>query len=166
MRSPSLIPTNHSHEPRLTAGAERLVMKIGPRIDEKTATWFERNFGSRNAGAEFVLDAFPGLYRETLRGLRGRFTAGELSLILDVMNGTMITPQFVGHTIAANIEDGMRLDRLDQKWKTDARGFITKLQNLELFHLAALEIWARAFWEGGYFERGIEDYLQPLLEPA
>lgn len=140
-------------------------MNIEARTDEKTAEWCEMNFGSRNDGAEFVLDVFPGLYRETLRELRGRFTEGELSLILDVMNGTMITPQLAGHSLAANAEDGMRLDRLDVKWETEPTAFMAKLGGLGMFERVCMEIWARAFWVSGAWERenGLEDYIESLL---
>lgn len=124
-------------------------MKLGPRISDTAATWLSAHFSSRNAGAEYILEAFPELYRRVLRDLDGRFTPGELSLMLDVMNGHMLTPQLAGQSLIISCVDSMDLDGTGEKWKIDPEGFTDSLQGLRPFELACLEIWARAFWESG-----------------
>jgi len=124
-------------------------MKLGPRISDTAATWLSAHFSTRNAGAEYILEAFPELYRRVLRDLKGRFTPGELSLLLDVMNGHMLTPQLAGQSLIISCVDSMALDGTDTKWGVDAQGFADSLQGCRPFELACLEIWAQAFWESG-----------------
>ena len=140
------------------------MLKIGPRISEKTSEWLTCQFSSRNAGAEYLLEVVPQLYRRTLRDLRGRFTPGELSLMLDCMNATMLTPQLAGQQLAINCIDSMELDLTAEKWSVDRQAFTERLQALSLWESACLEIWARGFWESGTWkqENGLREWVGQL----
>jgi hypothetical protein len=122
-------------------------MKLGPRVSDSAAAWLEYNFSSRGAGAEFVLEAFPELYRRALHSLKGRFSAGELSLMVDMLNATWIMPNLAGQHLEICASDSMALDGTDVKWGVDRAPFLAKIKALSLFERACLEIWCRAFWE-------------------
>lgn len=120
--------------------------KVTPGLTEKTNAWYKSNFENVNHGAAYTLEAMPELYGRTLRDLRGMFSAGELSLMLDVQNGCFLSPVAAGQHLTANVEDGIALDRQDQKWKIDGAELVKKLHALKPFEIAMLEIWAGAFW--------------------
>jgi hypothetical protein len=133
-------------------------MKIGPRISESAGAWLGQNFSSRNAGAEYVLEAFPECYRRTMYDLKGRFSAGELSLLIDTFNSTMLSPRLAGQHLALSAHDSMILDGTDQKWSVDREGFEAKIAALSFFECAALEIWVKAFWEQ-HEKNNLEEYV-------
>ena len=125
-------------------------LKITPRILDTTEKWLSENFATKHAGAEFVLDAFPVLYRRGLADLRGQFSAPELSLLLDVFNGLyFLTPGLLGEHLVAPATYGIRLEGLAEKWGVEKDSFLARLDSLSFFERACLEIWLRAFWESG-----------------
>lgn len=115
-----------------------------PRISEASAKFYPTVFSSLNAGLEYTIDAFPALYRRTLYDLKGTFSHGELMLMVDVYNATMLTP---GHQmLCAQVSDGIALDHLDEKWEIDGAALNAKIAALPIFAAACLEIWANGFW--------------------
>ncbi|MBA7559402.1 hypothetical protein ES708_01016 [subsurface metagenome] len=118
---------------------------ISPKISENTAKFYPGLFRSLNAGAVYALEIFPRLYQRTLHDMRGRFSAGELSLMVDVMKATMLTPTSAGQSLAANVSDGIALDGLDTKWEIDGGTLNKKMDTLTIFEVVCLEIWATGF---------------------
>lgn len=163
---------------------------ISPRISEKTSEFLLSLGGTVNAGAEYSLGmltnmatehapatfgnaimgidyavkAFSRLYRKALMDIIGTFEKNELLLMLDNMNGVMLTPAIAGQHIVHNVLDGIALDGLDKKWKIDADTIKEKLVSLTDMQLIALELWCRAFWEVTYHSdnSNIEDYVKQL----
>ncbi|RLC76939.1 MAG: hypothetical protein DRI61_12400, partial [Chloroflexi bacterium] len=119
-----------------------------------------------NAGCEYILNAWPGIVKRTLADLSGQFTAGELSLIIDVFNGTALTPGLAGQHIAINVADSIDLDHTDQKWSVDKKTILKKLQNLTIFQAAVLEIWANGFWYGKNQpeKQNLKKYIRELAQ--
>ena len=139
---------------------------IGPRILESTADFLRQKFETTNSGAEIVLEAFPNLYEQALSDLRGKFSMGELCLMIDVMNGLMLTPGQLGHILVADVEDGISLDGLDEKWKVDSEDMIARLRALPFFYICVLEVWSKVFWTSGIFEKedGLDEWAGPLAK--
>lgn len=121
--------------------------KITPRINEKSENFLKKNFKNMNAGAEYILDSIQAVSRIYMgHQLKGKFTALELKLMLDVMNGTMLTAQFAGQHLLGNVEDGIALDKLDKKWEIDGDTLIKKIKSLSIPDIFFLEIWIQGFW--------------------
>ena len=141
-------------------------MQVAPRIEDKVGEWIGTIFPSRNNGAEYVLEAFFELYRRTIFNLRGRFTGGELSLMIDAMRGNMLTPLLSGQHLAISCMDAMRLDGLDKKWNIDRDLLEGKMTQLTLFEAAVLEIWSKGFWESKFYDKqdGLEEWISQLAE--
>jgi len=119
---------------------------VAPGLSEKTYSWYTETFDNPNQGVVYALESYPELYGRTLRDLRGVFTAGELSLMLDVQNGCLLMPQVAGQHLLADVEDGIALEGMAEKWKINGEALIEKIRRLKLFEIAMLEIWAGAFW--------------------
>ena len=115
-----------------------------------------------------VVKSFEALYFSCIReDLKDLFSKNELLLMIDVMNGTMLTPGSSGHQISANVEDGIALDRLDEKWEIDKTAIIKKLSGLSLFQKTALELWTKKFWiqtetEGAIDIEAYAEQLSPI----
>jgi len=142
------------------------MIKTAPRISKTTAEFIPGQFRTLNAGCEHILNSWPGLFRLTLNELKERFSQGELGIMLDVMNGSMIGSDNYGRHLTMNCTDGVALYRLDKKWNIEKDPFFEKLGNLTTFQAACLEIWANAFWysqTAKNSEGTIEDYIKSLL---
>ena len=138
---------------------------ISARLSAPSVAWYEQNFHTKTYGATYVLDAFPAVIRKTLYSdLRGIFTAGELSLILDVCNGLAFTIGLAGNHLPIQVDDGMVLDGLDKKWGVDRDQFLKKLRHLSTVEIFCLELWAGAFWLPSQVQ-GIADYIRPMTTP-
>ena len=144
---------------------------VAPKITAATAEWYKTTWPSLNAGVTIAIEMLPRLHAEAIAELRGKFSRGELAMILDVMNGhagVMVLggSMSVGYHIPPNIEDSFRIypGMYEEKWEiTDAAGFVKRLNGVTRFHLVALEIWSAAFWEKHYETVGLDDYCRPLL---
>ena len=102
-------------------------------------------------------EAVPRLAKQTLaRELRGKFTRGELSMILDVLNGhgmaMRMSPHTPGQHIGLSIHDSFEIypGSYEEKWGVDKAHMLETLKECTVFQLAALEYWAAMFWEGDY----------------
>lgn len=138
--------------------------QISPRIDAQCAQRIEQHFPSLNAGATYLLESWWPVYRATLEEMRGRFSRGELGAMLDVSNGLILTPGIAGNHLAADVGDGCTLDGLDRKWGIQRSEVLSKLHASTCAQRAALEIWARAFWESGQDDS--EVWIDQLAAPA
>ncbi len=136
---------------------------VTPRIREGAKDWYGENFVSTNAGIVFTLESFPELYKRALMEVKGRFSRGEILLIVDVYNATLLTPGMP--MLEAQVSDGIALDGLDKKWEIDGKAMMKKLQALTSFQFAILEIWANGYWyaQTGKELRDLEKYVEELL---
>lgn len=90
-------------------------------------------------------------YFETLRrsagALREALSEGEVSLILDALNGVGMmdehSPAFIPH----EIKDAIDIDRLDRKWGVDGASLVAKLSAMSYAQLCALADAAERYWE-------------------
>lgn len=137
------------------------IVKTAPRIIEKSAAFYRDKFDTLNAGLEYVLEAFPDLYRRTLADLRGKFTRGELMLMIDVQNGHWYNPHGAGMEMTPNVSDGIALDHLDEKWGIDGDALNKKLAAVSHFDRTCLEIWVQSFWNQDEHDN-IEEYVKQL----
>lgn len=115
-------------------------------------------------------EALPRMVRHTLAyELRGKFTKGELSMIVDVLNGHGMTmrmsPMTPGQHIGLSVSDSFELypGAYEEKWGVDKAHMVEALSGLTSFQLAALEYWAAMFWEGDFnAENALEKHCAVL----
>lgn len=101
--------------------------------------------GSRDRSATIARDLarLYDLYKLALREVP--LTVGEACLICDVLNGTMMDASS-STMLWAEVEDGIRLDRLDEKWGVDGDALVAKLKGLDRLTCLALVDAAERFW--------------------
>lgn len=80
---------------------------------------------------------------------RRKFTAGEQSMLLDIFNGTFLTPGILGQHITAQVEDSFRLypGEYEGKWGVDKTAMLEKINALDKYDSALVELWAVGFWQ-------------------
>ena len=137
--------------------------KIAPRISDSAAKFLAENFKSTNAGAEYMLDSFSSLFMHLKQKVKKKFLKGELLLMIDVMNATMLTPESVGRHLEINIKDGIELEGLDAKREISAIVLGKKFHALDISEKWFLEIWSNSFWYGSNEGEGIEEYVEELI---
>jgi len=140
-----------------------MTKSTAPRLGDAHAEFILKYFPTLNSGCEYILNAWPGIVKRTLADLSGQFTAGELSLIIDVFNGTRLTSGLAGQHLEVQVTDGIDLDRLDKKWDVSPDDIIAKIRGLSIFEAAVLEIWANGFWYGkNQPKQDLEKYIREL----
>lgn len=73
-------------------------------------------------------------------------SADEMALILDVLNGVIFSDTISIHMVYAEVEDGIGMDQLDQKWSVDGKALSEKIKNLEYAEKVALVDAAERWW--------------------
>jgi hypothetical protein len=140
------------------------------RLKPETVDWFQRYFPSLSGGTTFTIEMLPTAYAHTMAEVRGRFSLGELSMILDVLNGhgnilCYGSSSMAGQHIELSIHDSFRLypGVYEDKWNIpDPAGFQKRLAGLTHFQKIAIEIWAAGFWENHETAKP-EDWCKPLV---
>lgn len=97
---------------------------------------------------------------------RKKFTRGEQQMLIDIYNGTMLTPHLLGQMLVGQVEDSFRLypGVYEEKWGVTQKDMIDKIISLDPMSAALAELWAVAFWGTG--EGKLEDYLAGKINQA
>lgn len=136
---------------------------ISCRPSPQGVEWLEKMFDRPGTGACFCIDTMRTLYQIGTSEIRGKFTREELSLFLDVMNGTWISEGMIGQHLGANVAD-CEPDGTPDKWGVDLKDCLKKLDGLTLFQCAILETWCKGFWEKNHDgEKALEEWTKILL---
>lgn len=145
---------------------KRKEVRVAPRLQESVEKFLDENFRSKNFGAEYILTAWGPLYRRTLADLKGVFSRGELMLLIDSFNSTMLTPGLSGQHLLAHVEDSIDLDHLDEKWEVCRTELVAKVEALPIFSRTAMELWANGYWYGRPDDQDLPDldgYVNAIL---
>ena len=133
--------------------------RTSPRVSVNSETWITSNFSSLNGGSEYILEATANVAKRMRARIKQIFSPSELSLMIDCMNGTILTPSLAGQIIGLNVSDAIELDSLDEKWGVPKGGIIEKLDALSIPETMHLEIWCQGFWEQQP-DTTLEDYIK------
>lgn len=76
-------------------------------------------------------------------------TEGELLMVLDVMNGTIVTPGLEGRCVVINVEDSFIIypGMYEEKWGVDKKVMLEKLRAMPADWLVLIEKWATDYWD-------------------
>src|SRR5690606_30197063 len=89
------------------------------------------------------LDRLYTLYRRALR--RANLSLDEACLITDALNGSSVTTD-TAYMLWAAIENSIKYEGLQEKWKVDGKALVEKLLSLnEIQSLAVIDA-AERFW--------------------
>lgn len=118
-----------------------------------------------SGGATYLVDSFPAIFRQNLIDLKGKFTAGEINLMMSAMKGSSLAPEFAGRRITLNVQDHITLDGAADIYGVDGDALVERIQALPVAQLALLELWIHGFWMQVDDSDGLslEDYIKPIL---
>lgn len=113
--------------------------------------------GGKNEVIELILQRYYEVILATKRAMRGKFTDGELSLIMEVCNGWLAESHI--NYLWAEVADGIGLNQLDIKWGvSESESLVERLRNLSLIELYAMHDAITLFWgdENGSLNEAFE----------
>lgn len=139
--------------------------QLGPRADLKTEKFLQEWFGNANAGAEYAIELVHVLFKGTLQKQWGRFTRGELMLMLEGMRDRDLVAASAGHGFLNEIEYSLHHGAADKRWNVEKKDFISKIKALSVPEAAFLEIWAHAYWKSDRLgEETMKEWAQKLTD--
>lgn len=124
----------------------RIPQKMYEEMQAKTN---DSSFGSINQQIVDSLQKNEVLLKMSTNELRGIFSVGEWSALADMLNSTMVTPEFRYRPefLIAEIEDTMSLEQdLEKKWNIDITALKEKCSKLTASQLDALYTRVEEFW--------------------
>lgn len=89
------------------------------------------------------LDRYYSLMRKALAGME--FTLAEVSLIVDAMNGAIMSPATARY-LWALVEDGIKLGGAAEGWGASGKALVEKLKGLSEFQSIAIVDAAERYW--------------------
>jgi hypothetical protein len=105
------------------------------------------------------------LYNRTLHEMKGRFTNGELSFLVEAFKETKLSPQLAGQQLKIYCDDAMMFRKLHERWKIKSDVFLKKTEDITSFQTACLEIWAKKFWFAKWKkgEKSLREYVKLII---
>ena len=100
---------------------------------------------------------------------RRNFSRGEQSMLIDIFNGTILTPGILGRHLTAEVEDSFDLYSgvYEEKWGVSRDEMMKKIDSLSPLDAIFLELWAVGFWALNTSEYAeLDDYLSGKLNFA
>jgi len=105
---------------------------------------------SRGPERSSVINRDLDRYYESLRTariqLRQVLSDAELGLLLDNLNGTLMSETYGVRLIYANVEDAMTFENIDKKWNVDGDALVDKLRRMDFIQLCAIADGAERWW--------------------
>lgn len=91
---------------------------------------------------------FLSVITQAMDMARRKFTRGEQLMLIDIFNGTMLTPGILGQHLTAQVEDSFDLypGQYEEKWKVDRKEMVEKIASLDPATSVFLELWAVGYW--------------------
>lgn len=90
-----------------------------------------------------TLPGHHALLLAALEEIRGQFTRGEISCVLDCNNGLFLIGGLIGNHTAANVVDS---PEMDSKWGVETRSLARRIHALTPTQRVALELWTASLW--------------------
>lgn len=119
-------------------------------IFDRTWSEFTRLYGKPSTGAANAVESWLGARRAALTCLKGKFTAPEISGLMDSLNGTAWPDKWMQSRpdmLAAQMADADTFDNLAAKWGYDGPALLEKINNLHPLECFFLIEEIAAFWE-------------------
>lgn len=109
---------------------------VTPRIQPQTAELMGTLFNSTTGGSAYVLDSFPGLFQKNIGYALRSLEPEQRIALIHLMERVDLSPDMAGEHIKTLALSG---------------DMTRKLEYLSVFHMACLELWAKAFYiQSGY----------------
>lgn len=124
------------------------------RLPVDIAAWLEEGQKSSNQTLIDKLRNYKSVISVSTNELKGVFEPSEWSLLVDILNGTIIPSSIRcnNSVLVAQIEDACELDGVDDKWHVVKDVLISKISRLTGAQIEALYTRIESFWDDSYNE--------------
>lgn len=122
------------------------VEKYSISLMSDVAAQIARREGARSTVINDTLERYFWIVDYERRQLRQLLSESEISLICDVLNGTMFSDRYSVTVVPNEIQDGISLDHVDEKWNVDGAALVAKLRGLSYGSLMALVDAVQLWW--------------------
>lgn len=114
---------------------------ISPRVPEEIAGALAEIAGTKNAGAIEACESYIYIRRATWHELKGRFSKAEATALVDMFNGTMLTPQlqYQPEVLRAKIEDAEKYEGSCTRHGADVKKLLGKTDKLTAAQVYVLQ---------------------------
>lgn len=136
------------------------VDKFSVSLEPQVSARLERREGARSTVINDTLERYFWLVDVERRQLRQLLSDGEIALICDVLNGVMFADPHSVNFVSMEVQDGISMDRLDEKWKIDGPALVQKLKGCSYGTMIALVDAVQMWWH----RISMGESLQPTVE--
>lgn len=127
--------------------SKKLSISLYPRAEAFAKARGDVKAGDNVSGAvNKALERYEAILERGRSHLLEILSENEMALIMDVLNGVMFSDTISIHMVYAEVEDGISMDGLDQKWNIDGKALSEKIKNLEYAEKVALVDAAERWW--------------------
>jgi hypothetical protein len=153
---------------------------VSLNIEEDLDDFLNENFGTRTDGFvaaveilrksqqmgfeahEIVenLQFLQQIRRTSLREIKGVFTPDEWKFMVDILNGTLITPEFrcLKEGLIAEMEDAEHFDNSATRWNLNLSEVLEKIKKLTGAQIEAIYFRIEEFWNDD--KRDLEKFAE------
>lgn len=105
---------------------------VSPKLTDKVVKELIDFAGTKNAGASEAIEAYVYIRRATLQEIKGRFSKAEATALMDMYNGTMLTPdyQYQPQAIRIQVEDAEKFESSCSRHGADIDKLLSKTDQL------------------------------------
>ena len=131
------------------------------KLDEREIEVLKNDFGQISTAIQLIVEPFNRLKKTTLNEIKGYFSREELTVLVDCLNGTMLTPDFIYNKsfFIFNLEDFEQLEGGISRHNASPEILLNKLKELNSSTVYFLFLEILNFWQKG---DNLDDFLERL----
>jgi len=89
------------------------------------------------------------LIANAMDAARRKLSRGEQLMLIDIYNGTILSPAHLGSGLLAQVADALAdvPGQYEAKWSVDGEAMLQKIRSLSQLDAALIELWAAGYWQ-------------------
>lgn len=121
--------------------------QVAARINNDQEKWLKDYFRTKSAGAEFILPWAVDIFFRATNSIKQIFTPAELKTLIEIHKDLRLAPEQSRLSyLLLRVSDAYELNKVDEKYGASRTSLEAKLRKLDDTQVAALMVWASAFW--------------------
>ncbi len=121
--------------------------QVAARINSEQEKWLKDYFRTKSAGAEFILPWAVDIFFRATSSIKQSFTPAELKTLVELHKDLRLSPeQSRLQYLLLRFSDACEMNKVHEKYGASRSSLENKLRKLDDTQVAALMIWASAFW--------------------
>lgn len=145
----------HTRARNLLSVAERML--LCHHATGSVAGWHKYHIPERGLHMDTI-----ALIANAMDAARRKLSRGEQLMLIDIYNGTILSPAHLGSGLLAQVADALAdvPGQYEAKWSVDGEAMLQKIRSLSQLDAALIELWAAGYWQ---LHDTVEDSLNAYL---